>query len=81
LKIVLVNDEHLEFEQQSFIVKVWLEPAEQHSGRGKWRGRITHVGTNERRYFQHLKDIAPFIERYMIGMGVQPSDPGKQGGA
>jgi len=55
---------------QSFIIKIWREE----QGRGKlpkWRGYITHVPTNERRYLQSLADIAEFMNSYLQRMGVR----------
>jgi len=53
----------------SFIIKIWRE--EDDSGeRPKWRGHITHVPDNERRYLKSLGDIADFVKKYLDQMGV-----------
>lgn len=54
----------------SFVVKIWREEAEQ----GKppiWRGHITHVPSNARRYLKSLGDIPIFIKGYLDRMGVR----------
>ena len=55
----------------SFIVKVWLEETIEESDRTVWRGRITHVHSNKRRYVKSLDDIAAFIAAYLHDMGVE----------
>jgi hypothetical protein len=55
----------------SFIVKVWIEETAQEAGHVVWRGHITHVTTQERRYFQNLDEIARFIAPYLAQMGVR----------
>lgn len=53
----------------SFIVKIWREEVE--NGKlPKWRGHITHVPGNERRYLKSLDDIADFIKTYLHRIGV-----------
>jgi hypothetical protein len=53
----------------SFIVKIWREEADQ--GRSpKWRGHITHVPSNERRYLESLDDILDFMKPYLQAMGM-----------
>jgi hypothetical protein len=54
----------------SFIIKIWREEV----GEGKlpgWRGHITHVPGNERRYLKTLGDITDFVKAYLQHMGVQ----------
>jgi hypothetical protein len=48
----------------SFIVKVWLEETAEASGQTIWRGHVTHVHSNKRRYVKSLDDIAAFIAAY-----------------
>lgn len=55
----------------SFIIKVWLEETAEEAGQATWRGRITHVPSEERRYLQDLDDITAFIAFYLKGMGVK----------
>lgn len=54
----------------SFIVKVWLEETAEEAGEAKWRGHITHIPGNERRYIEDVNDIAVFIAPYLEGMGI-----------
>ena len=56
---------------QSFIVKIWLEETAEEAGRATWRGHITHVPSNERRYLQNLDEIEAFISPYLKKMGVR----------
>jgi len=62
------------FESHSFIVKVWLEEDDE----ATWRGHITHVPSQERRYLQTVDDIARFIEPYLERLGVKPQGPPKR---
>ena len=56
---------------QSFIVKVWVEDNNETDGHGVWRGHITHVSSNQRRYLKNLGDIEDFIAPYLEEMGVK----------
>ena len=56
-----------ESKTHSFIVKIWLEEADGSEG-AKWRGHITHVPGDERRYIEQLEEIADFIAPYVEGM-------------
>lgn len=55
----------------SFIVRIWLEETGQPPGQITWRGHITHLLTNERRYVQSLEDISGFIGTYLEKMGAK----------
>ncbi len=52
----------------SFIVKIWKEDESQKS---TWRGHITHVSGNEKKYLTSLDDIPCFIKPYIERMGVR----------
>jgi hypothetical protein len=60
------------YESHSFIVKVWLEESFEEAGEATWRGHITHVPGQERRYLHTLDDIVDFIGPYLERMGVKP---------
>ena len=53
----------------SFIVKVWLEEADE-TGGAVWHGHITHVPDGERRYLQSLRDILSFVEPYLANTDI-----------
>jgi hypothetical protein len=55
----------------SFVVKVYLEETVEEVGRVRWRGRVTHVTSGERRYFENLSGIVAFIEPYLERWGVK----------
>ena len=57
----------------SFVVKVWLEDAGLTSGQVIWRGHITHVMSNERRYIQTLDEVTEFIDRYLVPADMKSS--------
>ncbi len=61
------------FQSQSFIVKVWIEESAEEAGEATWRGHVTHVPDQERRYLHTLDDIVDFIAPYLELMGVQPA--------
>jgi hypothetical protein len=44
---------------------MWLEQSDQKTRRGIWRGRITHIPSNEQQYFTDIKNIASFIKSYL----------------
>ncbi len=58
----------------SFIVKIWLEETAKEAGRAMWRGHITHVANDERRYLKDMDDISAFITPYLKSMGVKPEN-------
>jgi len=62
----------LESNIHSFIVKVWLEELKEENGRAVWRGRVTHVPSNERWYIQSLDELEAIIMPYLMEMGVKP---------
>jgi hypothetical protein len=60
------------YESHSFIVKVWLEESLEEAGEAIWRGHVTHVPSQERRYLHTLDDIVDFIGPFLERMGVKP---------
>ncbi len=63
--------DELESEAQSFIIRVWVEERAEETGRGVWRGHITHVPDGVRRYLKNLDEIGDFIAPYLEAMGVK----------
>ena len=55
----------------SFVVKVWIEPADGLLAPPQWRGHITHVFTGQRQYFDKLEAVTRFIATYLAEMGVR----------
>jgi hypothetical protein len=74
-----VSTEQPEFARHSFIVKIWLEEGEASRGLMKWRGHITHVASQERRYVERLEDISSFIKGYLAAIGAQLDTPEEHG--
>jgi hypothetical protein len=64
-----LDNDRLETTIQSFIIKIWREEADPR-GTQKWRGHITHVPSDERRYLESLSDILGFMTPYLQAMGV-----------
>jgi hypothetical protein len=58
----------------SFVVKIWQEESTTEAGAPRWRGRITHVPSGEKRYFEDLQTIVEFIQSYLGSMGNSPED-------
>ena len=54
----------------SFIIKIWREEAEK-GKLPKWRGHITHVPSNERRYLKSLSGITDFVKTYLQRMDIR----------
>ena len=46
---------------ESFVARIWLEG--EPDGNPIWRGRIQHVQSNQKAYFQDLAEMSAFIER------------------
>ena len=61
----------LELYTHSFVIKIWLEEAAEEGIGALWRGHITHVGSNQRQYFQKLEDLVLFIWPYLEEMGAK----------
>ncbi|MBZ5520643.1 MAG: hypothetical protein LAP21_00080 [Acidobacteriia bacterium] len=54
----------------SFVVKIWSEQPDKDAA-PRWRGHITHVPSNERRYLKSLEDISEFVDIYLQRMRVR----------
>jgi hypothetical protein len=54
----------------TFVVRVWLEEAAGRTTPAVWRGHVTHVLDEQRRYVQSLGEIQAFIAGYLCEMGV-----------
>lgn len=59
-------------QSHSFIVKVWLEESAEEADAATWRGHITHVPGQDRRYLHTLDDIVDFIAPYLDLMDIRP---------
>lgn len=55
----------LEANTHAFIVKVWLEQAEDDTGRATFRGHVTHAMTGQRHAIKRLRDIPRVIASYL----------------
>jgi hypothetical protein len=53
----------------SFVVKIWTRETEDPCQGRAWRGRVTHVGSQKRRYVQGLLEIPAFLLTYVREMG------------
>ncbi len=49
----------------SFLVRLWIEGVSDDSGSIQWRGHITHLIDEERRYVETFDQIVSFIQRYL----------------
>jgi hypothetical protein len=58
------------FERQTlnFVVRLWLEPADE--GSPRWRGQIEHVGSGQRVHFQAGAGIADLLLSHLGELGV-----------
>lgn len=57
----------------SFVIRIWVEETTEEAGEVIWRGRIIHVDSHKKSYFQALDDIVLFIRPYLNSMGVRDS--------
>jgi hypothetical protein len=56
-----MQDQELDGNTQSFIVRIWHEATE--NGKiSSWRGSIIHVGSGKRVYFHNLNAIKRFVK-------------------
>ncbi len=60
-----VDDAERASQIQSFIVRIWLEDAEQKPGRVDWHGQITDVLSGEQQYIKNLDEIPGFIHTHL----------------
>jgi hypothetical protein len=58
-------------QSHSFVVKVWVEDSPAGGARPRWRGHITHVPDEQRRYFERIEPLVEFIVGYLESMGVR----------
>lgn len=58
------------FESHSFIVKVWLEELPEGDGPAAWRGHVTHVPSQARRYLHTLDEVIDFVGPYLESWGI-----------
>ena len=54
---------------QSFVIKMWLEEINEGTRQATWRGRITHVSSNERKFIKDLQEIPAFIRPFLKDIG------------
>ena len=54
----------------SFVVRIWLEEPVCDGKGARWRGHVTHVPSEEKRYIERLIDLDTFIGSYLKTMGV-----------
>ena len=62
---------------QTFIVRLWIEPDGGDNTVSQWRGVIENVQNGNRRYLRDLDQITAFIAPYLERMGVAISSPRK----
>ena len=55
----------------SFIIRIWLEETAVEADKARWRGHITHIPSNQRRYIENLDAVKQFIIPYLQSMGVE----------
>jgi hypothetical protein len=56
--------------RHSFIIKIWLEEPATAAAPATWRGHITHVPSQTRRYLKDLPEIMVFVVPYLEEMGI-----------
>lgn len=57
--------DHTEGQLHSFIIRLRVYEAADDDKVVRWRGRITHLPTQQRRYVQTLAEINKFIDEYL----------------
>jgi hypothetical protein len=61
-----------QIDSQSFLIRIWRE-AGGTAGRNFWRGHITRIGSEERKYVQSFEELAEYIGQFLPAMGVRLS--------
>lgn len=56
---------------QSFIIRLWVYAPADEGGRVMWRGQITHVPSEQRRYLKDLEDVVDFMSPFLESLGVR----------
>lgn len=56
---------------QSFIIRFWVDEPTEETGRATWRGQITHVPSEQRRYLKDLEEVVDFIAPFLENLGVR----------
>lgn len=56
---------HAEPEAQTFLIRVWMEDSANGTAGHMWRGHITHLPDEQRRYIQSFAEIEEFIDGYL----------------
>jgi len=56
---------------QSFIIRLWVDAPADETGQVTWRGQITHVPSEQRRYLRDLEDVVDFIAPFLERLGVK----------
>jgi hypothetical protein len=51
----------------TFLIRIWIEEIPEKVGRLSWRGRITHLPDEERRYVETFDEIASFMHAQADG--------------
>ena len=49
----------------SYVIRIWLEEAGEADTKAVWRGHITHIPGEERKYLNDLSEIPAFIESHL----------------
>jgi len=61
----------IEPNSHSFILKVWLIDPDKTEDKQNWRGYLTHVASDRRRYFNNLLEMNTLLIPYLKGMGIK----------
>ena len=59
---------------ETFVIRLWLEAADDDGQQTTWRGHVTHVMSGERQYVQSLRAVADFIDSYLGRLGADVSE-------
>jgi hypothetical protein len=63
---------HNEPEAHTFLIRVWMEEVAGDNGLPVWRGHITHLPDEERRYVRGFAEIRDVMDRYLRPEGSRP---------
>jgi hypothetical protein len=62
-----------EAEVHSFLVKIWIEPAEGPRHRREWHGRVSHVSDGTVHAFRNLGCLSLYLGAYLRSAGLSVS--------
>jgi hypothetical protein len=55
---------------ESFVIRLWIETSDGSGEAPTWRGHVTHVASDDKRYVDDLFEIPEVIAPHLVAMGI-----------